>query len=93
VTQQTAFHGKGAIPHIAVWTDDRRCLVFGAKEGNFMSEENKKPEAKIEAGELSLSELDNVAGGSDAAGAAGAVGPRAPQPSKVRMEYREHDRV
>jgi hypothetical protein len=29
-----------------------------------MSEENKKPETKIEAGELSPNELDNVAGGS-----------------------------
>jgi hypothetical protein len=28
-----------------------------------MNEENKKPETKIDAGELSLNELDNVAGG------------------------------
>jgi hypothetical protein len=35
-----------------------------------MNEENKKPETKIEAGELSLNEWDNVAVGSDVAGAA-----------------------
>jgi hypothetical protein len=45
-------------------TDDSKCRTFGAKEATFMSEENKKPETKIEAGELSPNELDNVTGGS-----------------------------
>lgn len=53
----------------------RKAGFLGSKEAT-MSEENKKPETKIEAGELSPSELDNVTGGGILAGAAkaGAAG-------------------